>query len=121
MTSQEKQAFILLKCIIFNFHGIDEDEQELLYEAADKLDADKELQWAHEFIAKDYYNAFERAQKFLDPIMIKLEKEKRLDYLNQVWDANYKKGYISEMEATAMIKLAQDWQIESELIDIIKQ
>ncbi len=120
MTSEEKKAFILLKCIIFNFHGIDEDEQEILEETAIKLDAAEELEWAHSFIAQDYYDAFERAQEFLDPIMTQLEKEKRLDYLNKVWDANHKKGYISEMEATAMIKLAQDWQIENELIEIIK-
>ncbi len=120
MTSEEKRAFILLKSIIFNFHGIDEDEQEILDETAEELDASEELAWAHNFIAEDYYDAFERAQEFLDPIMLKLDKDKRLDYLSKVWTANNQKGYISEMEATAMIKLAQDWQIENELIEMIK-
>lgn len=120
MTSEEKKAFILLKCIIFNFHGIDEDEQEILNETAEALKATDELEWAHAFIAEDYYDAFERSQEFLDPIMTQLDKDKRLEYLSKVWDANHQKGYISEMEATAMIKLAQDWQIENELIEIIK-
>ncbi len=120
MTSEEKKAFLLLKSIIFNFHGIDEDEQAILDEAASRLDADNELQWANEFLAEDYYSAFDRAQEFLDPIMKDFDKPKRLDYLSQVWDANNLKGYISEMEATAMIRLAQSWEIETELIDMIK-
>ena len=53
--------------------------------------------------------------------MTKLEKEIRLNYLNMVWDANNKKGYISEMEATAMLKLAKDWHVETDLINMIKK
>ena len=120
MTSEEKKAFLLLKSIIFNFHGIDEDEQAILDEAASRLEASAELQWANEFLAEDYYSAFDRAQEFLDPIMKGFDEAKRLDYLSQVWDANNHKGYISEMEATAMIRLAQSWEIETELIDMIK-
>ncbi|TAE04064.1 MAG: hypothetical protein EAZ97_00670 [Bacteroidetes bacterium] len=120
MTSEEKKAFLLLKLIIFSYHGIDEDEQAILDETAQNLDAQAELEWANEFIAADYYNAFERAQSFLEPIMENLDKDKRLDYLSKVWNANNQKGYISEMEATAMIKLAQDWDIEEELIEMIK-
>ena len=53
--------------------------------------------------------------------MTTLEKEKRLRYLKEVWDANLSKGYISEMEAMAMIKLSKDWDIERELIASIKK
>jgi len=120
MTSEEKKAFILLKCIIFSYHGIDEDEQEILNESAEKLDAQAELAWANAFVEEDYYNAFERGQSYLLPIMTAMDKDKRLDYLSKVWEANNQKGYISEMEATAMIRLAQDWQIENELIEMIK-
>jgi len=38
-----------------------------------------------------------------------------------VWKANNKKGYITEMEATAMLKLAKDWQVENELIEMVKK
>jgi hypothetical protein len=36
-----------------------------------------------------------------------------------VWKANDLKGYITEMEATAMLKLAKDWSVEKELIDLV--
>ncbi len=53
--------------------------------------------------------------------MAPLEKEKRLSHLTMVWEANNKKGYISEMEATAMLKLAKDWEVESDFIKMIKK
>ena len=121
MTSEEKKAFLLLKTVIFHYHGLDEDEQKILDETATELNAHQELVWANEFIAEDYYNAFERARGFLNEIMGKLPKDRRLNYLTMVWDANNKKGYISEMEAMAMLKLAQDWQVENELIEMIKR
>ena len=48
-------------------------------------------------------------------------KAKRLEYLDQVWQANNKKGYITEMEATAMLKLAKDWHVENELIEMVRK
>ena len=93
MTSEEKKAFLLLKSIIFNYHGIDEDEQAILDETAETMDAQEELKWANEFIAIDYYSAFERGQDFLNPIMSKFDKEKRLDYLSRVWETNQQKQF----------------------------
>ena len=110
MTSDEKKAFLLLKSVIFHYHGLDEDEQKIL-----------ELKWANEFIATDYISAFERAREYLNKVIGKLDREKRLNYLDLVWKANNKKGYITEMEATAMLKLAKDWEVENELIQLVKQ
>ncbi|MCC5944659.1 MAG: hypothetical protein JJT94_06960 [Bernardetiaceae bacterium] len=120
MTSEEKKAFLLLKCVIFHYHGLDEDEQKILDETAKSLDAYQELKWANEFIAQDYYNAFERARALLGEAMQGLDKDKRLYYLKSVWDANKQKGFISEMEAMAMLKLSKDWDIEKELVESIK-
>jgi hypothetical protein len=36
-----------------------------------------------------------------------------------VWESNNLKGYVTEMEATAMLKLAKDWKVESEIAKII--
>lgn len=121
MTSEEKKAFLLLKSVIFHYHGLDEDEQKELDDTAQAMDAVAELKWASDFIEEDYYNAFERARNYLKESMNKLEKEKRLSFLSMVWEANNKKGYISEMEATAMLKLAKDWGVEADLIAIIKK
>jgi hypothetical protein len=120
MTSEEKKAFLLLKSVIFHYHGLDEDEKKILEETATNLDARDELKWAIEFIARDYISAFERAREFLNAIIGQLPKEKRLEYLNMVWKANNQKGYITEMEATAMLKLAKDWQVENELIAMVR-
>ncbi len=120
MTSDQKKAYLLLKSVIFHYHGLDEDEKKILVETANKLSAEKELKWANEFISKDYISAFERAREFLNGIIGSLKKEERLDYLDMVWKANNQKGYITEMEATAMLKLAKDWKIENELITLVR-
>ena len=120
MSSEEKKSFLLLKSMIFHYHGLDEDEIQILERTAKELDAVKELEWANSFIAEDYGTAFERARDYLKDTLGKLKKKQRLSYLDQVWKANYQKGYITEMEATAMLKLAKDWGIESELISMVR-
>ena len=120
MTSEEKKAYLLLKSVIFHYHGLDEDEQKLLDATANEMDAYEELKWANEFISQDYVTAFERAREYFNDVILKLDKDKRLNYLDMVWQANNKKGYITEMEATAMLKLAKDWQIENELIAMVR-
>ena len=120
MSSEEKKAFLLLKSVIFQYHGLVEDEQKILDETAKDLDAVNELQWANEFISKDYLTAFERARDFLNEVIKPLSKDRRLTILDMVWKANNQKGYITEMEATAMLKLAKDWQIENELILLVR-
>ena len=120
MSSEEKKSFLLLKSMIFHYHGLDEDEVLILERTAKELNADTELKWANEFIAKDYGTAFDRARDYLKKTLGKLEKSQRLSYLDQVWKANYQKGYITEMEATAMLKLAKDWDIESDFISMVR-
>lgn len=118
MNKEEKKAFLLLKTIIFQYHGLDEDEQQILEQTALELNATEELQWAHSFISEDYMTAFERARDYLSKV--DLDKEKKLYCLNLVWKANNEKGYITEMEATGMLRFAKDWQIETELIQLVR-
>ena len=120
MTSEEKKSFLLLKAVIFHYHGLDEDEQKLLDEAAKKIDAQEELKWAMNFISQDYITAFERSREYLNESVGNYKKDLRLDYLDQVWKANNSKGYITEMEATAMLRLAKDWEVEEELIQLVR-
>jgi hypothetical protein len=121
MSSEEKKAFLLLKSVIFDYHGRDEDEQQILNDTVSELDANTEWQWVEEFIAEDYYDAFDRARNYLGNVMNGLEKKTRIHFLENVHDANGQKGYISEMEAIAMITFARDWDIENEFIEIIKR
>ena len=121
MTSEEKKAYLLLKSVIFHYHGLDEDEQKILDQTAGELDAKEELKWANGFIAEDYFTAFDRARTYLNDVVGKLDRDRRLYYLDMVWKANNQKGYITEMEATAMLKLAKDWDVESDLITMVRR
>ncbi|MFT7032948.1 MAG: hypothetical protein ACJA2S_001449 [Cyclobacteriaceae bacterium] len=116
----ELKAVMLLKSLIFHYHGLDEDEEKLLNDAAKQLKAKEELVWANEFIAEDYLSAFERSREFLNKIIGSLPKEKKLGYLYEVWVDNNKKGYLTEMETTAMLNIARDWGIHKDLMGIIQ-
>lgn len=112
---------MLLKSLIFHYHGLDEDEEKILNDSADELSAHEELKWANEFIAEDFMSAFERSRELLNNTIGKLEAEKKLSYLFSVWEDNNKKGYLTEMEATAMLNLAKDWGIRAELMDRVRE
>ncbi|MFM7858919.1 MAG: hypothetical protein ACKO96_45085 [Flammeovirgaceae bacterium] len=119
MTQEQKRVHILLKAVIYHYHGLDELEREDLEATAAQLDAKSELTWALEFIARDYITSFDRARTFLNGIIGDYEKEKRVELIQMVWQANNLKGYVTEMEATAMLKLARDWNVEKELIELV--
>lgn len=112
---------MLLVAIIFHYHGLDEEEKVILEKKAADRDAFEELNWAYDFIAEDYMTSFERARVYLNEAKDKLDKKKRLDFINDTWVANGEKGYITEMEATAMLKLAKDWEVDKELIAMVQQ
>ena len=120
MNTVEKKAFMLLLSTIFHYHGFDEEEEALLDQKAEELGAHAEMEWANEFIAEDYFTAFDRARDYLNEIIPKMDTDKRLDFLSRVWNSNLSKGFITEMEAMAMIKLAKDWDIEDGLFDSVK-
>ena len=116
---EEKKVFMLLKSVIFHYHGLDEEEKNDLDKTADELEAHKEYAWALDFIAEDYITAFDRARDYLNDIIGDYSKEKRIELINMVWQANNLKGYVTEMEATAMLKLAKDWNVQKELIELV--
>lgn len=117
---EEKKAFMLLKSLIFHYHGLDDDEEKILIATADEFDAHAELKWANDFISEDYLSAFNRSREYLQKVIGKLSKEKKLEYLLAAWADNNKKGYLTEMEATAMLNLAEDWDIDKELLSRVK-
>lgn len=118
-SSEEKRVYMLLKSVIFHYHGLDEAEKIDLDKTAAELDAHEEYKWALDFIAKDYVTAFDRARDYLNQIIGDYSKEKRIELVNMVWRSNNLKGYVTEMEATAMLKLAKDWNVQKELIELV--
>ncbi|MBL7847570.1 MAG: hypothetical protein JNL40_08895 [Cyclobacteriaceae bacterium] len=119
MTSEEKRVYLLLKAVIFHYHGLDEQEKLDLEAATKRLEASEEFKWAMEFIDKDQVTAFDRARAFLNDIIGDYPRNKRIELINMVWESNNLKGYVTEMEATAMIRLARDWNVEKELVDLV--
>jgi hypothetical protein len=121
MSSEEKKVYMLLKSVIFHYHGLDDAEKQDLDKTSEQLNAHEEYQWALRYIAEDYISAFDRARTYLNEIIGDYPKEKRIELINMVWQANNIKGYVTEMEATAMLKLAKDWNVQKELIDLVLQ
>jgi hypothetical protein len=119
MTSEEKKVYMLLKAVIYHYHGLDDLEKKDLEDSAVKLDAQEEFTWAMEYVAKDYITAFDRARAYLNEIIGDYPKSQRVELINMVWQANNLKGYVTEMEATAMLKLAKDWNVEKELVELV--
>jgi hypothetical protein len=115
----EKKVYMLLKTVIFHYHGLDEQEKKDLLKTAEELDAGEEYKWALDFVAQDYITAFDRARNYLNDIIGDYQKDKRIELINMVWQANNLKGYVTEMEATAMLKLAKDWNVQRELIALV--
>jgi hypothetical protein len=118
-SSEEKKVYMLLKSVIFHYHGLDDEEKRDLDKTADDLEAHAEYRWALDFVSSDYVTSFDRARDYLNEIIGDYTKEKRIELINMVWMANNLKGYVTEMEATAMLKLAKDWNVQKELIDLV--
>ncbi len=116
---EEKRVYLLLKAVIFHYHGLDDLEKRDLDKTAEELEAPDEYQWVLDFIAKDYITSFDRARDYLNLIIGDYSKEKRIELVNMVWQANNLKGYVTEMEATAMLKLAKDWNVQKELVELV--
>ena len=110
---------MLLKSVIFQYHGLDEAEKKDLDRTSEELDAQEEYQWALNFLSEDYITAFDRARDYLNNIIGDYPKHKRIELIHMVWEANNLKGYVTEMEATAMLKLAKDWNVQKEMIELV--
>lgn len=118
-TTQDKKVYMLLKSVIFHYHGLDEAERSELEKTANEINALYEYQWALEFIAEDYITAFDRAREYLNGIIGDYPRKKRVELITMVWEANNQKGYVTEMEATAMLRLARDWNVKEELVGLV--
>lgn len=120
MDSLTKKAILLLKSLIFHYHGLDDEEKTMLRAAAMQMDGEDEMNWANSFIAEDYLSAFERSREFLSKVFLKMEAADRVKYLIESWEENFKKGYVTEMETTAILTLSKDWNVAKEFLDQVK-
>jgi hypothetical protein len=121
MTTDQKKAFLLLKSVILHHQGTEEGESHLLADTASAMGATEELEWAKQFIIQDRLTAFERARDYLNKLTVNWDNPQKLEHLIRVWESIHQKGYITEMEATAILKLAKDWKVQQELMAFIRK
>lgn len=121
MSVEEKRAFLSLLIIIFNYHGLSEVEQQILHDTAAGHDAFAELEWIKEYSKPSIDESYDKLKKYVNDVIGDLSADKKTDYLNKVWDANQKKGHVSEMEATAMLMLSKEWHIQKEFVSYIRE
>jgi hypothetical protein len=119
MNKEEKKVRMLIKAVIYHYHGLDDLERDDLETSARMWEAQSELEWSMEFVSADYITAFDRAREYLNPIISDYPQEKRSELIHMVWESNNLKGYVTEMEATAMLKLARDWSVEAEFTQLV--
>lgn len=120
MTGIQKKILLLLKTVIFQYHGLDTEEIQILKSTASKIDGEEEMKWAIKFIQDDDVNSIQRARDFFKIHENELTPELKMDFLSQVWNDNNVKGYITELEATGMLKIATDWKLQSELLGMVR-
>jgi hypothetical protein len=118
--TEQKKVFLLMEAFVFHYHELDKFEFNLLVETAKSLNAEEELKWAIDFINQDRPNSFERTRNYLKEKISGISDATRVNYLIKIWQATNSKGYITEMEALALLKIAKDWKVETELIKLIR-
>lgn len=84
------------------------------------MEAENEVAWANAFLAEDYLSAFERSRAFLSKVFLQLDKSERERQLVEVWEETNRKGYLTEMEATAILTLSKDWQVDKGFLEAVK-
>jgi hypothetical protein len=121
MNTEQKRSLLLLKLVIFNYHGLDEEEKKILADTAAKLDAQEELKWAYDFSEQDDITSFERAREFFKTTIATYEKDFKFEFIRSVWEDTSSKGYVSEIEAMSMLKLAKDWGVQKDLLALVRK
>lgn len=120
MEKELKKGVMLLKSLILHYHGLDDEEKAILEKSAQIHDAQDELAWAIHFISDDYMSAYERSKDFFNKNLAKQPADFKLKCLRDVWEDNYEKGYVTEMETTAIFNLAKDWGVERDFLNMIQ-
>ena len=99
MSEEEKKVYMLVKAVIFHYHGLDEIEKLDLENTSERLNAADALEWALDFISKDYLSAFERARTYLNEIIgdyPDLEKEDTSHFIicfPPFWNQNHSQNF----------------------------
>lgn len=121
MSSEEKKVYLSLLVILFNYHGLSDIEQQILGETASKIEAVDELQWVKDYALPSVDITYDKIKAYINSALDNYTEAQKLTLLGNVWNTNMQKGYVSEMEATAMLMLAKEWKVQKEFILHIRE
>jgi len=115
-----KKALILLEVLILTYHNLDDEENKILSENAVLLDAQEELEWAKEFIYEDFPTSIKRSREYLFENLQDASDDEKFYVLKEVWATAEKKGFVTELEAMTMLKIASDWGLVNKLLALAR-
>lgn len=128
MTHEEKEALLLLEYAIFRYHGFDDDERARLESDAASINAHAELEKVYAFVDdilqktnQSEVAVFEAALERIKEVFAELSEDRRLEYVIQVWNANKAKGYVTEIEAIALLKVAKELGVQRGFVEYVRQ
>lgn len=128
MTPEEKEALLLLEYAIFRYHGFDDNERERLENDAAAMHAQAQLEKVYAFVGdilqktnQSEVAVFEATLRRIKEVFAQLPEERRLEYVIQVWNANKAKGYVTEIEAIAMLRVAKELNVQRGFVEYVRQ
>jgi len=128
MTPEEKEALLLLEYAIFRYHGFDDNERERLENDAAAMHAQAQLEKVYAFVDdilqktnQSEVAVFEATLRRIKEVFAQLPEERRLEYVIQVWNANKAKGYVTEIEAIAMLRVAKELNVQRGFVEYVRQ
>ncbi|NIK72565.1 putative tellurite resistance protein B-like protein [Thermonema lapsum] len=128
MTPEEKEVLLLLEYAIFRYHGFDDNERERLENDAAAMHAQAQLEKVYAFVDdilqktnQSEVAVFEATLRRIKEVFAQLPEERRLEYVIQVWNANKAKGYVTEIEAIAMLKVAKELGVQRGFVEYVRQ
>ena len=118
--SNQKKSFFIIICSIFYYNDMEDREKVILRNFSRDLEGVEELAFACDFVKEDILSAFERAKKEVEILLNEESTSVKLQILSMVWNTTKDKGYMTTIEAKLLLELAHSWQVESELISLVK-
>lgn len=120
MDQARRRVYFLLKLMVFFYPRPDEEEMDQLREKAALWKADDDRRWAIEFIDHEPATAFARTTEFVGEQFKGLSKAEREQFLDDIWHADLApRGYVTEMQAMALLKMAQGWGLQERLLKLL--
>jgi hypothetical protein len=111
--------YFLLKLVVFYYPRPDEEEMDQLRDKASAWKADEDRRWAIDFVDQEPATAFQRTGEFISGLFTGKSQLEREAFLEDIWSVDIARGYVTEMQAMALLKMAQAWGLQDKLLKLL--